>query len=151
MNVHVAPDTAANPKRTLDLDRQVGQRITAVRKAKGLSQTALGQAIGVTFQQVQKYEKGQNRVGAGRLGMIARQLDVPITVFFAPEGADGDEASETGAVALEAFGLLAINGAPALLKAFAAIEDEELRRGVLSFVRHAATLRPRHDAASAEA
>ena len=70
------------PKQTTDVDRLVGIRITALRKARGLSQTALGNAVGVTFQQVQKYEKGQNRVGAGRLREIARLLEVPVSAFF---------------------------------------------------------------------
>ena len=53
------------PKEATEVDQTVGARITAMRRAKGLSQSDLGIAVGVTFQQIQKYEKGINRVGAG--------------------------------------------------------------------------------------
>src|SRR6266705_3147392 len=62
-------------------DAEIGKRIRARRLERGLSQTELGQRLGVTFQQVQKYEKGTNRVGAGRLQRVAEILDVPITFF----------------------------------------------------------------------
>src|SRR5438309_4279225 len=64
------------------VDIEVGQRIKIQRLAAGLSQTELGENIGVTFQQVQKYEKGANRVGAGRLTQIARVLSIPVSAFF---------------------------------------------------------------------
>ena len=121
------------PKQTTDVDRLVGVRITALRKARGMSQTALGNAVGVTFQQVQKYEKGQNRVGAGRLREIARLLDVPVSAFF--------EESEPRANAQEdVFGFLSGQGAIELLRAYAQIEDEQMRRDVLALVRSAARL-----------
>ena len=121
------------PKQTTDVDRLVGVRITALRKARGMSQTALGNAVGVTFQQVQKYEKGQNRVGAGRLREIARLLDVPVSAFF--------EESEPRANAQEdVFGFLSGQGAIELLRAYAQIDDEQMRRDVLALVRSAARL-----------
>ena len=128
-------DTASQPmpKQTTDVDRLVGVRITALRKARGMSQTALGNAVGVTFQQVQKYEKGQNRVGAGRLREIARLLDVPVSAFF--------EENEPRANAQEdVFGFLSGQGAIELLRAYAQIEDEQMRRDVLALVRSAARL-----------
>ncbi|WP_238309652.1 helix-turn-helix domain-containing protein [Methylobacterium organophilum] len=122
------------PKQTTDVDRLVGLRITALRKARGLSQTALGAAVGVTFQQVQKYEKGQNRVGAGRLREIARLLEVPVSAFFEENGrADSSEQEDV-------FGFLRAHGAVDLLRAFASIEDDQLRRDVLAIVRTAARL-----------
>ncbi len=63
-------------------DVEVGRRIREMRIMRGMSQTDLGNALGVSFQQVQKYEKGTNRVGSGRLWRIAGVLDVPITYFF---------------------------------------------------------------------
>lgn len=119
------------PKQTTDVDRLVGLRITALRKARGLSQTALGTAVGVTFQQVQKYEKGQNRVGAGRLREIARLLEVPVSAFF--------EEGETGSHN-DAFGFLGTQGAIELLRAYALIEDDQLRRDVLAIVRTASKM-----------
>jgi transcriptional regulator with XRE-family HTH domain len=129
------------PKQTTDVDRLVGLRITALRKARGLSQTALGTAVGVTFQQVQKYEKGQNRVGAGRLREIARLLEVPVSAFF--DENDGPASQEQA----EVFGFLRAHGAVDLLRAFASIEDDQLRREVLAIVRSAARLDRKKDAA----
>src|SRR3954451_2725656 len=121
------------PKQTTDVDRLVGLRITTLRKARGMSQTALGTAVGVTFQQVQKYEKGQNRVGAGRLREIARLLEVPVSAFF-EEGESSPKGEE------DAFGFLSAHGAIELLRAYAAIQDDQLRRDVLALVRTASRL-----------
>jgi transcriptional regulator with XRE-family HTH domain len=121
------------PKQTTDVDRLVGIRITALRKARGMSQTALGNAVGVTFQQVQKYEKGQNRVGAGRLREIARLLEVPVSAFF-EESEPRESAQE------DVFGFLNAHGAIELLRAYAQIEDEQMRRDVLALVRSVARL-----------
>lgn len=120
------------PKQTTDVDRLVGLRITALRKARGLSQTALGTAVGVTFQQVQKYEKGQNRVGAGRLREIARLLEVPVSAFF--------EENEDGGTQSDVFGFLGTQGAIEVLRAYALIEDDQLRRDILAIVRTAARM-----------
>ncbi len=64
-------------------DAEIGQRVRALRLQRGLSQTELGNLISVTFQQVQKYEKGANRISAGRLQRIAEVLGVPVVHFFA--------------------------------------------------------------------
>ena len=76
-------------QRATEVDAHVGQRIRQRRTQLGVSQTKLGQALGVTFQQVQKYEKGVNRVGSSRLAQIAEVLQVPIESFF--EGAPGNK------------------------------------------------------------
>jgi transcriptional regulator with XRE-family HTH domain len=73
------------PRSTLPTDEWVGSKIKMRRNTVRMSQTELGEAIGVTFQQIQKYEKGINRVGAGRLQQIARVLGIPVAWFF--EGA----------------------------------------------------------------
>ena len=64
------------------LDEMVGARVRMLRVSRGISQTALAERIGVTFQQVQKYEQGANRVGASRLAQIASVLDVSVGEFF---------------------------------------------------------------------
>ena len=69
-----------------DLDTQIGQRLKEARRAQGLSQTLLAHALGITFQQIQKYENGINRVSAARLYDIAQVLGMPITYFY--EGAE---------------------------------------------------------------
>jgi transcriptional regulator with XRE-family HTH domain len=96
-------------------DAEIGQRIRARRLLCRLSQTELADAIGVTFQQVQKYEQGANRIGAGRLARIAEVLAVPVAFFF--DGADGPKPS-AGRVN-EALGLVRTAGAMRLAQAFA--------------------------------
>jgi transcriptional regulator with XRE-family HTH domain len=64
------------------IDKHVGDRLRARRILLGLSQTSLGKAVGLTFQQIQKYERGKNRVSASALFRLSRALDVPVTFFF---------------------------------------------------------------------
>jgi len=113
-------------------DRTVGMRITALRKAKGCSQSVLAEALGVTFQQVQKYEKGTNRIGASRLQEIARFYRVPVSTLYGDEDTIGEQSP--------ILTLYSKPGAAELIRAFAAIENEELRRNVLAIVNSAARL-----------
>jgi transcriptional regulator with XRE-family HTH domain len=76
------PDRAEKDSRASPIDVHVGSRIRLRRTLMGLSQERLGEALGLTFQQVQKYERGINRVGASRLYDLSRALDVPISFFF---------------------------------------------------------------------
>jgi transcriptional regulator with XRE-family HTH domain len=107
-------------------DMEVGRRIRAQRLVRGLSQTDLGRSLGITFQQVQKYEKGANRVGAGRLTRIAEVLGVPVAFFFGDHASAGksDDASE-------ALGFLETAGAVRLVKAYAQIDDTDVRRALV--------------------
>src|SRR3981081_2626558 len=86
-------------KRIEPVDKLVGQNIRIFRMAKGISQTELGNSVGVTFQQIQKYEKGANRVGSSRLAKIAAILKVPISHFFdnSASGGDGPVSGAVGA------------------------------------------------------
>src|SRR5438045_9667145 len=104
-------------KRPDPVDIEVGHRIRIERLARGLSQTALASQIGVTFQQVQKYEQGVNRVGAGRLARIAEVLAVPVAFFF--DGAAGPK--PTAGRVHDAVGLVRTAGAMRLAPAFAAM------------------------------
>jgi len=120
-------------KRPDPVDVEVGHRIRIERLARGLSQTALANQLGVTFQQVQKYEKGVNRVGAGRLTKIAEVLGVPVGSFFSGKevldsevGKDADQASP--------LKLLTVSGAFRLLRAYSEIEDTNLRRCIVDLV-----------------
>ena len=111
------------------VDVHVGLRIRAARLAAGLSQERLGSGLGVTFQQVQKYEKGANRVGAGRLSDIARVLSVPVSYFFE------SEAVETNATKLsEGFNditvVLSTSEGMRIARALARIPDAEMRRRI---------------------
>ena len=76
------PRSGQGVRRPSPVDEHAGDRVRLRRKLLGMTQTGLGDAIGLTFQQVQKYERGANRIGAGRLCDLARVLDVPIDYFF---------------------------------------------------------------------
>jgi len=108
------------PKRIERVDILVGQRVRAYRLARQMSQSALAEKVGVSFQQIQKYEKGTNRMGSGRLDRIATVLGVGITALFAER--DG---ARSGADPVD--GLLAQPHAARLLKAFCDITEAELR------------------------
>ena len=119
------------PKNRFDpVDVAVGNRIRVQRLLSDMSQTALGEAIGVTFQQVQKYEKGANRVGASRLTQIAKALRVPIKTFF-----DGGDEQEDDPKAGATFAFLAVPGALELVRAYAQIDDSKLRRSLVALVK----------------
>jgi transcriptional regulator with XRE-family HTH domain len=130
-----------SPKDATNIDQVVGARIATMREAKGFSQTALGDFVGVTFQQIQKYEKGLNRVGAGRLQSIAKFLEIPVATLFSDETEAKTQAG--------AFDILNLPGAVELLEAFASIEGVQLRRNVLSLARTAARMRARPSAEEA--
>jgi len=120
-------------KRPDPVDIEVGHRIRIERLARGLSQTALANQLGVTFQQVQKYEKGVNRVGAGRLTKIAEVLGIEVGAFFgAQDGADAAAAKERGESS--PLKLLTVSGAFRLLRAYGDIEDSNLRRAIVDLV-----------------
>ena len=77
-----------NKKKPNPIDVHVGSRVRLRRNMLGMSQEKLGEALGITFQQIQKYEKGANRVGASRLQAIATVMNVPVSFFF--EDAPGE-------------------------------------------------------------
>jgi len=121
-------------KRPDPVDVEVGHRIRIERLSRGLSQTALANQLGVTFQQVQKYEKGVNRVGAGRLTKIAEVLGVPVGSFFSGKEMLADGQAKDGAGEASPLKLLTVSGAFRLLRAYAEIEDTNLRRSIVDLV-----------------
>lgn len=121
-------------------DRHVGSRVRMRRMMLSMSQEKLGDALGLTFQQVQKYEKGTNRIGASRLQQISNILQVPVAFFFegAPNnaaGADGMGESPSPAYVAD---FLATSDGLALTKAFMRIKDPKLRRRIVDLVRQMA-------------
>ncbi|HZY13214.1 MAG TPA: helix-turn-helix transcriptional regulator [Beijerinckiaceae bacterium] len=121
----------AGPKEPQPIDRHVGARIRHKRMMLGVSQEALGDALGVTFQQVQKYEKGMNRVGASRLQAIANFLEVPVSYFF--DGAGGQ--SQRGSAGKDqVLDLIATREGIRLNRAFAAIKDARVRAKIVSML-----------------
>jgi transcriptional regulator with XRE-family HTH domain len=121
-------------KRPDPVDVEVGHRIRIERLSRGLSQTALANQLGVTFQQVQKYEKGVNRVGAGRLTKIAEVLGVPVGSFFSGKEMLVDGQAKDGEGEASPLKLLTVSGAFRLLRAYAEIEDTNLRRSIVDLV-----------------
>ncbi len=125
------------PRSTTALDAYVGSRISARRAALGLSQAALAQTIGVTFQQVQKYESGTNRVSASRLHAIAVALAASIATFFPPP-ASGDAAPDPEIdrpLELKLRLMLGMAEGRAIVESFPAIADASSRRAVARIVR----------------
>jgi transcriptional regulator with XRE-family HTH domain len=118
-------------------DKHVGARVRMRRMMLAMSQEKLGDALGLTFQQVQKYEKGANRIGASRLQQIAHILQVPVSFFFegAPSvpGHQPDGMSEAPSPAYVSD-FLATSDGLALTKAFMRIKDAKLRRRIVDLV-----------------
>jgi len=110
------------------VDIAVGARIRLLRKVRGLSQQALAEAAGVTFQQIQKYERGANRVSASMLSRIARTLGAPVSEMF------GEVGPASGAID-EVAALLAEPGALELLKAYSHLPKGPPRSALVDFVR----------------
>jgi transcriptional regulator with XRE-family HTH domain len=132
--------TGATPKEPQPVDRHVGSRVRMRRMMVGMSQEKLGEACGVTFQQVQKYEKGTNRMGASRLHQIARVLDVPIEFFY--EGAASDQGSN-GPIIVDGqsrsmIDFLTTSEGLGLVRAFTAIKDPKVRLRIVDLAKAAA-------------
>lgn len=126
------PKKQANP-----VDARVGHRVRLRRMLMGMSQERLGELLGLTFQQVQKYEKGVNRIGAGRLFEIASILSVPVSFFYedaaaaltaTPGFAEDDESGSVMEFISSGEGLQ-------LTLAFMRIKDPKVRRRILDLVR----------------
>ena len=114
------------------VDAYVGARISLRRSAMGLSQTALAQQLGISFQQVQKYETGQNRISASRLHRVATVLATSVEAFFPPvETAHGP--ADGGWEALRQ--ITASADGRAVAAAWPLIEDRDLRKAVARVVR----------------
>lgn len=107
--------------------RATGQLVKAYRKAKGLSQMELADMIGVSYQQVQKYEKGDNRISVDRLKEIAKALDIPINEFFS---SDSRWVSETTSI----YGQIKPDE-ELLLHLFRSIKDKKLKRTIIELIR----------------
>lgn len=126
-------------KKPNPIDAHVGSRVRLRRMLMGMSQERLGESMGLTFQQVQKYEKGVNRIGASRLFHISKILDVPVQFFF-EEAPDIHEPNATPGMAepqSETFIIEFLNSREGLElnRAFSRIEDARIRKSVVDLVR----------------
>jgi transcriptional regulator with XRE-family HTH domain len=134
----MAAKKAPNP-----IDKHVGSRVRMRRMMLSMSQEKLGDALGLTFQQVQKYEKGTNRIGASRLQQISQILQVPVAFFFEgapnipPLGGSTDGMKEAPSPAYVSD-FLATSEGLALTKAFMRIKEAKLRRRIVDLVEEIA-------------
>jgi len=125
------------------IDKHVGSRVRMRRMMLNMSQEKLGDALGLTFQQVQKYEKGTNRIGASRLQQIAHILQVPVSFFFEgaphlpgqPGGSAGMSEAPSPAYVSD---FLATSDGLSLTKAFMRIKNSKLRRRIVDLVEQIA-------------
>jgi transcriptional regulator with XRE-family HTH domain len=136
------PSKPPNP-----VDRHVGSRVRMRRIMLGMSQEKLGEGLGLTFQQIQKYEKGTNRIGASRIQQISEILQVPVSFLF--EGSPGSSAGADrfGEAPSPAYvaDFLATTEGLALIRAFTRVPDIKLRRAIVDMVE---LIGGREDAAS---
>ncbi|MGF1462450.1 MAG: helix-turn-helix domain-containing protein [Maricaulaceae bacterium] len=124
-------DKTPNP-----IDIHVGAQVRLRRLTLGMSQDKLGESLGVTFQQVQKYERGANRIGASRLYRLSQVLDVPVSFFF--EGHDQAENAQgfgEGDQTPLVYGLINSHDGVQLASAFSRISSQAVRRSVLLLLR----------------
>jgi transcriptional regulator with XRE-family HTH domain len=122
------PKKQANP-----IDIQVGNRVRIRRMLIGMSQERLGDLLGLTFQQVQKYEKGVNRIGAGRLFEVSRILNVPIDFFYEGVNTQPGASEPEGAPPVMEF--VSSGEGLQLSLAFMKIKDAKVRKRVLDLMK----------------
>ena len=126
--VAIAAKKQANP-----IDIQVGNRVRIRRMLIGMSQERLGDLLGLTFQQVQKYEKGVNRIGAGRLFEVSRILNVPVDFFYEGVNEGGPGSAESDGAPVMDF--VSSGEGLQLSLAFMKIKDAKVRKRVLDLVK----------------
>jgi transcriptional regulator with XRE-family HTH domain len=121
-------------------DKHVGSRVRMRRMMLGMSQEKLGDALSLTFQQVQKYEKGTNRIGASRLQQISNILQVPVSFFFegAPDAVGAISGLGEAPSPTYVSDFLATSDGLALTRAFMRIDDAKLRRKIVDLVEQIA-------------
>ena len=130
-------DIEISPKRPNPVDIHVGKRVRLRRTLLGMSQTTLGDALSLTFQQVQKYENGSNRIGASRLYQISQILSVPVSYFFDEMDQLTAVANENAPVATGAArgDLVAKRETLELVRAYYRIFNPKVRRGIVDMIR----------------
>ena len=126
----------ANTKKTPNpIDIEVGARVRLRRNMLGLSQEKLGESLGVSFQQVQKYEKGSNRISASKMQKISEVLKTPISFFFGADGSEQQAGFSENAESNYIADYLSTPDDIQLFKAFAQIEDPKVRKNIINMVR----------------
>lgn len=131
----MASKKAPNP-----IDIYVGSRVRLRRMMLSMSQEKLGEHLGITFQQIQKYEKGTNRIGASRLQHIATTLEVPVSFFFEDAPGTPQEAAGLGEARPENYVIDFLSSSEGLQlnRAFVQIKEPKIRRKIVELVREIA-------------
>ncbi len=128
--------TQQAPRSPNPIDLHVGTRMRLRRQVLKMSQEKLGNALGVTFQQIQKYERGSNRVGASRLWRLAQVLDVPVSFFYEGLGDDNRPASLADSDQMPIiYDFINSPDGVALASAVAKIKNKAVRRQILELAR----------------
>jgi len=128
-----------------EMDVHVGQRLRVRRALLGLSQEKLAEAIGLTFQQIQKYERGTNRVSAGRLFELSKVLDVPVGYFFDQFGQSASERqaafgmSDNEQAGFEGEDILERKETLDLIRVYYSVEDPDARKDIIKFIKSMAS------------
>ena len=118
-------------KRHTSEDSEIGRRIRLRRMELGISQTDLGNVVGITFQQIQKYERGTNRIAATRLRQIAQKLEVPISFFLGPDLPDQHKTSEI-LKQLDSVSMLR------MIRAYSLIQDVKIKQTLVALIERIA-------------
>jgi transcriptional regulator with XRE-family HTH domain len=131
----IAAKKAPNPT-----DKHVGRRVRMRRKMLAMSQEKLADALGLTFQQVQKYENGTNRIGASRLQQISHILQVPVAFFFegAPNASAPQDSNESALSVAQIDDFISDSNGLRLIGAFMRIDNAAVRRRILMLVQEIA-------------
>ena len=136
----VPRDTIATKKAPSPIDKHVGRRVRMRRKMLAMSQEKLGAALGLTFQQVQKYENGTNRMGASRLQQMSDILQVPVEFFFegAPNASEPHGSNRSALSVAQIDDFISNSDGLRLIGAFMRIDNAALRRRIVMLVQEIA-------------
>lgn len=126
---------SVNKKAPNPVDISVGSRVRLRRNMMGLSQEKLGESLGVTFQQIQKYEKGANRISASKMQKISEILETPVAFFFEDTGNSVSEGLSEPESSDYVIDFLSSADGLQLNKAFAKIKDQNVRKRIVDLVK----------------
>ncbi len=126
------------------IDKHVGSRVRMRRLMLNMSQEKLGHSLGLTFQQVQKYEKGSNRIGASRLHQIANTLQVPVAFFF--EGlSEQPTGMQEGRLPAYINDFISMSEGLSLARSFMQIKDRKMRQSIVALIAEIGDKAPASD------
>lgn len=136
MDARIGSKDSNASKKPGEMDAYIGSRLRQWRRTMDVDANTLAARVGITYQQLQKYEKGMNRISATRLFAIARELNVPVSYFFQDLGTgETSEAPASDALSQDYRAQLANGSGTEALKHYVAIKDPDVRKAVLNLLR----------------